>query len=242
MNSANPSLSSGSETALIGHALGLNELFSTWPAESRSPLLRVARVGPYQRGNNVLAHDRHARELLAVVSGCLEISGTSTDGRKYLHALMRPSTVAPLTRLLEDVPEPLDYLAHEDSLIIHLPADAVIAQLDLRPELWRGVASLALQRQRYSVAHLSRQLLSSLDRRLAAMLQTLGLLYGQLEPQGLSLQVRLSQNDLAAMLGVSRQTMNRALGQMIDSGVIQTCYNRITILDMPALQRLAESR
>lgn len=231
---------SNRDASLIGHALSMNELFSSWPLEARTPLIRVARLGRYPRKADVLAHDRAARELLVVVSGCLEIGGTSPDGRKYLHALMRPSSVSPLTRLLEDVPQPLDYSAHVDSVILHLPVPAVLEQLGLHPELWRGVAYLALQRQRYSVAYLSRLLLGTLEQRLAVMLVKLAQLYGQEGPEGVDLEIRLSQQDLAALLGVSRQTMNRALRTFIDLGLLRAMYNRITVLDMLRLQTIAD--
>jgi len=234
--------------------------------------MKSARMERYSRRTQVLAHDRHRRELLVVVSGCLEISSMSAHGRKYVNALLGPGQVAPLVRLLEDVPLPYDYHAHEDSVIIHLPSDAVIAVLDAEPVLWRDVAKLGLQRQRLSIVLLQNQMLNSIHGRVAATLMSLIHFYGGQGPGtaedadgplvrlsqndlaamlGLSRQtinkelgadgplVRLSQNDLAAMLGLSRQTINKELGRLVEEGAIDMRYKRIRIVDAERLARIA---
>lgn len=227
-----------SEDALIRRGLRLVELFDAWPDALLDALMRSARLERYTRRTQVLSHDRHKRELLAVVSGCLEISSMSAVGRKYVNALLGAGQVAPLVRLLEDVPLPYDYHAHEDSVIIHLPCDAVLAALDAEPILWRDVAKLGLQRQRLSISLLQNQMLASVRGRVAATLESLAKLYGAHAEAGISLRVDLSQTDLAAMLTLSRQTINKELGRLVEEGVIELSYKRITILDSEALRRI----
>lgn len=201
--------------------------------------MKSARLVRYRRRTQVLASDRRKRELLAVVSGCLEISNMNPQGRKYVNALLGPGQVAPLVRLLADVPLPYDYHAHEDSVIVHLPSDAVIALLDAEPVLWRDVAKLALQRQRLSVMLLQGQMLNSVRARVAATLTSVIRFYGMQVKAAASLPVRLSQNDLAAMLGLSRQTINKELGRLVAEGVIDMSYKRIRIVDPERLTLIA---
>ncbi|WP_418122818.1 Crp/Fnr family transcriptional regulator [Variovorax sp. 160MFSha2.1] len=205
--------------------------------------MKSARMERYSRRTQVLAHDRHRRELLVVVSGCLEISSMSANGRKYVNALLGPGQVAPLVRLLEDVPLAYDYHAHEDSVIVHLPSDAVIAVLDAEPVLWRDVAKLGLQRQRLSIVLLQNQMLNSIHGRVAATLMSLVHFYGGQGPgtaeDAEGPLVRLSQNDLAAMLGLSRQTINKELGRLVEEGAIDMRYKRIRIVDADRLARIA---
>lgn len=52
-------------------------------------------------------------------------------------------------------------------------------------------------------------------------------------------EVRLSQATIAALLGVSRQSVNEALGKLRDDGVIETGYRRVAILDESALRAAA---
>jgi len=227
--------------SLIDRALRWNELFGTWPEEVRAQLAAQARLRRYGRRTQVLAHDRQARELLCVVSGCLEVGCVDAEGRKFVYGLMRPGHVAPLVRLLEDAPLPYDYHAHEDSVILHLACEAVLEVLDSQPQLWREVARLALQRQRFSLACLHERVLGGIPQRLVVTLLRLAALYGNSEPEGLALRVRLSQHDLAAILGVSRQTINREMGELIAQGVLEATYNRIVIKDLERLQAMARA-
>lgn len=224
---------------MLDRGLRWNELFQHWPDARRAELMKSARLVRYRRRTQVLARDRHKRELLAVVSGCLEISSMSPVGRKYVNALLGPGQVAPLVRLLAEVPLPYDYHAHEDSVIIHLPCDAVIAVLNTEPMLWRGVAEMALQRQRLSVSLLQNQMLNSVRGRVAATLMSVIHFYGMQVKAAASLPVRLSQNDLAAMLGLSRQTINKELGRLVAEGVIDMSYKRIRIVDPDQLRAIA---
>lgn len=198
-----------------------------------------ARLERYRRRTQVLSEDRHKRELLAVVSGCVEVSCSTAQGRKYVTGLMGPGQVAPLVRLLEDVPLPYDYHAHDDSVIVHLPCDAVLAVLDAEPVLWRGVAQLGLQRQRQSVALLQSQMLAPVRGRVAATLLSLADFRGEQEPDGPQVHMHVSQADLAAMLTLSRQTINKELGRLVEQGLIALSYKRITLLDSEALRRIA---
>lgn len=226
--------------ALIGNALRVMELFSSWPEQRLRELIPFARLERYVRRTQVLSHDRHRRELLAVVSGCLEISSSSAHGRKYVNALLGPGQVAPLVRLLEDVPLPYDYHAHEDSVIVHLPCDAVTTVLDSEPILWRDVARLGLRRQRQSIAFLQSQMLAPVRARVAATLLNLARPDGTPgDAGGPCLCVCLTQNELAAMLSLSRQTLNKELGRLVDTGVIELRYKRIGILDPAALRTAA---
>lgn len=201
--------------------------------------MRSARLERYRRRTQVLSEDRHKRELLAVVSGYLEISSSTALGRKYVTGLVGSGQIAPLVRLLDDVPLGYDYHAHDDSVIVHLPCDAVLAVMDADPVLWRSVARLGLQRQRQSVAALQSQMLAPVRGRVAATLLSLAELHGAREQDGLQVRLHLSQADLAAMLTLSRQTINKELGRLVAQGLIALSYKRIMVLDSEALRRIA---
>lgn len=231
-------ISAGTDRELIDRALRWSELFRSWPDEARARLVAGAWLRRYSRLEQVLAHNRQARELMAVVSGCLEVGCVDADGRKFVHGLLGPGHVAGVVRLLEDEPLPYSYQAHEDAVIVHLGCDDVLAVLEAQPQLWREVAHLGLLRQRYSLSSLHERVLNGIPQRLAAKLLRLADFYGYSEPEGLVLRVRLSQHDLAAMLGVSRQTINRELGALIEQGIIDARYNCIVIKDLRRLQGL----
>jgi CRP/FNR family transcriptional regulator, cyclic AMP receptor protein len=62
------------------------------------------------------------------------------------------------------------------------------------------------------------------------------------EDDGAGISLKVSQNDLAAMVSVSRQTINRELARLTRQGVISVEYGRLTILDPASLRALAEGK
>ena len=108
--------------------------------------------------------------------------------------------------------------------------------LDAPPILWRDIAEMSMKRPIDSVGILRDLALTSLGQRVASRLIDVSRLRGVHEQGGLTL--RLSQDELGAMLGVSRQSVNRELRLLEQAGLIGADYNLITIRDCAALHAL----
>jgi CRP-like cAMP-binding protein len=77
--------------------------------------------------------------------------------------------------------------------------------------------------------------------RLAQELRRLAERHGRQTKKGLVIDLRLSQEDLAAMIGVGRQTINRLLKRLEQDGIATTRYTSVTIHDIEAIERLSLS-
>jgi CRP-like cAMP-binding protein len=150
--------------------------------------------------------------------------------------LLGPGEIAAWVRMLPKWRSSLDHYAHRDTVLVHLPADALRAVADSEPILWRDIAELMLERFVDNVGALRDVALSPLGQRVAATLVDMGRVNGVQEVSGLGL--RLSQDELGALLGVSRQSINKELRGLEAAGVIGADYNRITIRDLRALTAL----
>src|SRR5256885_16248324 len=82
---------------------------------------------------------------------------------------------------------------------------------------------------------------SNIDNRVAELLARLAPTHGQPAPDGQGVVLRISQSDLAAMLSVSRQTINKELRLLEQRGLLQAAYGRLTIVDLAGLLRLADA-
>lgn len=225
---------------LIRRALRHCALFRHAPDIAVDRIARIARLERYDRRTRVLAKDRQQREVLLVVSGCLEVGGVNAAGAKFVLGLLGPSEVGALVRLLDNWVAVYNFHAHEDTVLVHLPCDALRAIFDDSPTLWKDVALLALQRQNDSITSMQRRALGLFQQNLADTLVRCSGWYGQPIDGGTALSLHLSQSDLASMLSVSRQTMNKELRLLTQQGVLSVEYGHLTILDLPALRRMAE--
>lgn len=215
-------------------------LFARWSDARIAELAAIARAEFYPRGAEIFAHDPERREAFVIASGEVEVSRGSAAGKKFVLGINGAPQILAIVRLLADPPIRYDYRAYEDSVLLHLPADGLAAILDAEPILWRDVALLMCARHGDSLRLLGDHNLGSLDQRMAATLVDLARIHGIAGGQGIELGLRLPQEQLGAMLGVTRQSVNKLLRGFEAAGLIAIDYNRITIRDPAALDAIAE--
>ncbi|WP_428679785.1 Crp/Fnr family transcriptional regulator [Sphingopyxis sp.] len=220
-------------------ALRCCPLFANWPAAQLADLAGIARAEYYPRGAEIYAHDPEKREAFVIASGGVEVSRGSAAGKKFVLSVQGPHEILAIVRLLAAPPIHYVYAAYEDSVLLHLPCDALAAILDAEPILWRDVAMLMCARHGDSLRQLNDQKLGSLEQRMAAMLVDLARIHGVAGAAGIELGLRLPQEQLGAMLGVTRQSVNKLLRGLEEAGLIAVDYNRITIRDPAMLDTLA---
>lgn len=226
----------------IAHGLRACALFIDWPEDRLRELAFSSRLQRYRRNTPLVVHKGQHREILVVVSGSIEVATTNTEGAKFILSMVGPGQVTRLVHLLEDVPLLYAYDAREASEVIHIPGGVMRRILDEEPALWRNIAQLMLRRYRLSAEILQDQVLGSTRRRTAIMLVILAHRYGDLEFGAPSTELRISQTDLANMLGVSRQTTSKELARLKDEGILGCGdgYRLIRLLDLPGLLRITQ--
>lgn len=157
------------------------------------------------------------------------------EGRRFVHGFAGPGAVVGLPRLLREASPPVELVAHAETVLVCMAREDLAAILDAHPLLWRDVALLLLARRRKALEEMQVQAVGSVRQRVAAILLQLARSHGVTASDGLRLQLRLSQEDLAGMLGVSRQTTNKTLRALEAQGLIASSYNTITLQSIDAL-------
>ena len=226
---------------LIMRALRLTDGFTSWSDAQLQQLAARSALRRYERGQMLPLSVVASREARLVVSGFIEVSRVLGSGRKFVYGIRGPGTVLGIINMFEDEANVYgyDFYAHEDAAMVHIPADPLLAILDEDPALWRHMGRMVLRFGREGLRAFMDQIVGETRPRIAATLQRLAELYGVQGEDGLQVRLRLSQDDLAAMLGVSRQTVNKELRALESENLIRSDYTAITVLDLPALRRLA---
>lgn len=195
----------------------------------------------FAAGGLLYRHGAPSSHLAVVVVGSVESSVTAPDGRRILFAVDLAGRAYGLLPLIDALPTTNDMFFVEDGVALETPYGAIDAELACDPALWAGVAREVNARARRFNDHLKSVLFDSLRSRAAS------LLLGLAQPQDLSrpgpseIALRLPQERFAEMLGVSRQTVAALVRELKRTGLLQWRYGRITLLDRPALQALADA-
>jgi len=170
--------------------------------------------------------------------GVVKISALQEDGREVLLALLRKGEVFGEEAVLDDSPRDHVAEAYEDALVCIITRQDFMDMLRSHPELAFKVTKLIglrLKTFRTRVEHL---LFKGASQRLASTLLELAHEHGISDAQGVLVPLRLNQQDLANLIGVTRESVNLALSDFRRRGLV-ILENRAFRLPRPqALQEL----
>ncbi len=189
----------------------------------------------YSPGQFVYVQGSPGTEMYRLVSGTVKISVLRPDGRQITYTLFESGDCFGQTSLVDGEPRPQSTEAATPIEVGVLTRADFRALGDRHPAFHQAITRL-LSAQLRVVAHsYEGASLDGLPVRMARMiLQTHADAPNQ-SPDGHP-QARLSQSDLASMVGVSRQSVNRVLLKMQQQGLIEVGYGSVNIKDLPGLR------
>ena len=183
--------------------------------------------------------------LCCVLSGALQVGRLQADGRQSLLAYIEGGQWFGEISLLDGQPRTHDVRSDGPSRLWLVPEVALVDWLDRHPRHWRSIARLACAKLRLSFEVLEDIASLPLEARLAKRLMQVAQGYGEqdltLSADAAPHRLCLPQEQLALMMGVSRQTVNKALKSLEAQGHIALRYGGIELLDPQALAALGQN-
>lgn len=185
--------------------------------------------------------DTHAC-WVGVVRGAVRLGASLSDGRDFTLDFIGPGQWFGDIALIDDQASELDMVAHVASTLL------VVSQADLRrlittqDELRDAFLQLNCQRLRHVYRRFEELHSLTLAQRLARQILRLAHRFGRPMAAGLSIELPVSQGDLAAMVGGSRQRVNGAWRQMCQLGIVEFGRSRLVVCDETRLTAAADGR
>jgi CRP-like cAMP-binding protein len=194
------------------------------------------------RRNEVIFHQGDPGDALHVItSGSVKIVLPSPEGEEAIIATLRTGDFFGELSLLDGEPRSATAVAVEATETLSLPRSVFRELLDAHPELRDALFAALTSLLRRLTHHVEELHFLDLAGRLAARLAQLA---RQAQPRAGSGAVELdwpyTQSDLAAMIGGTRQSVNRLLADLIADGLVRLEHERLVVTDVQALERRAE--
>ena len=214
-------------------------LFTALEDDTAALLVSALTTRAVVRGHVVFSEGDTGDRLFIVLDGKVKISRAASDGRENLLTVLGPgemfgelslfdpgSRTATATAVTESTLASLD---HDDlrPLLLDQPAVAV--------QLLRALAQ-RLRRTNEAMADL---VFSDVPGRVAKALLDLSEKFGVQEPDGVRVQHDLTQEELAQLVGASRETVNKALSDFANRGWLRLEGRTVLVLDAERLVRRA---
>lgn len=214
------------------------DLFQQLSPEQLSVLESRCRVRKCPRNTPIYLPADHADGVLLLAEGRVKIGSFTEEGKQTILAFIEPGEIFGELSLM-GTEEREEYAeAVEKSTIILIPNETIHQLLAENPKVSLGVTKLfGLRRQRVE-RRLKYLLFRSNRERLVHLLVELAEQYGKQTPDGVELRIKLSHQDLASIVGSTRETVTVVLGELQSEGRLKLGRRKIVLTN---LAQLAES-
>jgi CRP-like cAMP-binding protein len=219
-------------------ALGRCPLFSGLGTESRHAIAQTLRTRRFRRGEVLFHEGDPGDSLFIVASGAVKVVVPSEEGDEAILATLRRGDFLGELALLDGAPRSASAIALEATETLALPRDRFIGLVASEPAIRDALLSSLAAELRRLTAHVAELHFLDLTGRLAARLARLAEEHGARGADGsIRLDAPVTQSDLAAMIGATRQSVNKVLGEFVEEGLLRLDRDVIVIPDLEALLR-----
>ena len=176
---------------------------------------------------------------MVVLSGRVKISNLSAEGREILLAYVEPGRVFGEIALLDSKPRTAGATAVQPTELFVSRRAAVMGFLEEKPLVAIRLIGVLCQKLRRTTAMLEEKVLLNMAPRVARGLLRLAAEHGRKTPDGLLIDLKMSQSELGAYVGLSRENVNRQLSAWRDGGIVSQQGGRVLIHALKDLEALA---
>ena len=204
--------------------------------EASAATLRASMTGvKLSRGQVLFKEGDAGDQLFVVVDGKLKLGTTSNDGRENLLSILGPGDMFGELSLFDPVPRTATATAVVDSKLLALANYQVIGLVKEHPQVSLQLLGRLAQRLRKANDVLSDLVFADVPGRVAKAIIELGERFGTKKDDGLHVNHELTQEELAQLVGASRETVNKALADFASRGWVKLEPRAVIVLDYERL-------
>jgi len=211
-------------------------IFSELESEFLEKIYKISRVRKYEKGRIIFMEGEPGEAFFYIKSGLVKISKLSRDGREHiLHVLNEGHVFAEVT-LFSNTEYPATAEVLEDAEIGIIKNEDLEKVIKENPDL--SLQMIKYLNKRLVEAHMKIRNLALYDtyERTAQALVKLAEDYGKKSSKGVNLDINISRQELANIVGTTRETVIRALTAFKKEHLIGIEKNTITIIDLESLK------
>ena len=221
------------EVALLTQVPLFTSLKSAYLTELASKLA----LRNYRRGETIFHKDDPGSTLYIIKSGQVKITIASPEGEELILAILTDTDFFGELSLLDGGLRSASATAMEDTQALTLQRVDFLDVIGVHPEAVSDVLAAVTERLRRTDLLLQDAFFLDLPARLSKRLLELGEKHGVEKDDGLEIDLRLTQQEVANTVGASRVAINKLLGMFQDKGLVSIDKHHIIILRPDELRK-----
>lgn len=187
------------------------------------------------KGSILFKEGDDGEHLYVIIDGKLKLGTSSGDGRENLLSILGPGEMFGELSLFDPGPRTSTATAVTDAKLLSLSHEKVIPWLKQNPEVSLQLLTRLSQRLRRTNEAVGDLVFSDVPGRVAKALIDLGDRFGKTTAEGLLVNHDLTQEELAQLVGASRETVNKALADFAGRGWLKLDGRSVLITDVERL-------
>lgn len=191
------------------------------------------------RGTTLFSEGEPGDSLYIVLTGKVKLGRKSSDGRENLVAVMGPADQFGELSLFDPGPRTATAVVVTDARLARLPKAALTRWVQERPQIGMQLLRVVARRLRRTNTMLADLIFVDVPGRVAKQLLQLAQRFGSVDGGQLRVTHDLTQEELAQLVGASRETVNKALADFAQRGWLRLEGKSVVILDRERLARRA---
>jgi CRP/FNR family transcriptional regulator, cyclic AMP receptor protein len=191
------------------------------------------------RGERLFDEGDDGDRLYVVLEGKIKLTRASADGRENLISLVGPGEMFGELSLFDPRPRTMSASAVTDVRLAALAHDDLRSWLTGHPDVAVHLLKALARRLRRTNEVMSDLVFTDVPGRVAKALLDLAARFGTKQEEGLQVNHDLTQEELAQLVGASRETVNKALADFVARGWIQLHPKSVLLLDPERLRKRA---
>lgn len=212
-------------------------LFSDLAEPELARFADVTREREYPRNSVILFEDDPGDALYIVSTGQVKVVLIGEDGREVILSVLGDGDFFGEMSLIDDEPRSAHVIAMKDSQLLVLRRDDFQSRLEENPRIALKLLRVLVQRLRRADEKIGGLVLLDVNGRVAQLLLDLSE-----ESGGPKITRRLTHHTIAQMIGSSRETVSRAMRELVERGAIDVSRREITIKQPDALRSMAGAK
>ena len=214
-------------------------LFSGLDDDAAASLRSSLSENRLRRGEILFREGDSGDRLYVVMDGKIKLGRSSPDGRENLMAVLGPGQMFGELSLFDPGPRSLTATAVTDVTMLSLGHAALLSWLTGHPDVARNLLGQLASRLRRTNDVVADLVFSDVPGRVAKALLDLASRFGRQSDDGVHVHHDLTQEELAQLVGSSRETVNKALADFANRGWLRLEPRSVVLVDVERIQRRA---
>jgi CRP/FNR family transcriptional regulator len=189
----------------------------------------------YEKDEIIFFENDSVKKLYLLVNGKVKLSMLSAEGKEKVLTILQEGDIFGELSLFDEDPHPLTAEAMDDARLLIIPWNEMEKMIIKRPSLAIKIIEALSKKTRLLTSQVRELVFQDAAGRLASLLSRLAEDFGREIEEGTVIDLVLTHQEIANLIGSSRVTVTKLINKFIDDGMITIKKRKIIITDFESL-------